>query len=333
MRSERCFLGIDIGGSSVKLGVVDACGNVRSQRTAALVLDRGRDAGVEAIFTEVEACLQTAGMTARSLQGAGVAAPGTMDLAAGVILQPFNLPGWENLPLRRIASERLGVPVVLVNDANAAAYGEFWVGAGREYRSLMLWTLGTGIGGGIVLDGELLVGAHGHAGECGHMVIQCEGGPRSEHGIHGSLELYAGAKALVRRTQAALDAGRPSRLRNLPADRPLSPLEIAAAAEQQDELALDMIRDSARYLAVGTVNVMHIVNPEIVLLGGAMTFGREHSPLGRMFLAEVQAGVRSMAFPIPAARTRIEFASLGNDAGFIGAAGCALRASRTGPLS
>jgi glucokinase len=333
MRSERCYLGIDIGGSSVKLGVVDACGNVRAQRAAPLVVDRGRDAGMAAIFSEVDRCLADAGTPQRSLCGIGVAAPGTMDLAAGVILQPFNLPGWENLPLRQIASERLQAPVVLVNDANAAAYGEFWVGAGREYRSLMMWTLGTGIGGGIVLDGELLVGAHGHAGECGHLIIQCEGGPRSPHGIHGSVELYAGAKALVRRCREALAAGRASTLRDLPPDRPLSPLEIAAAAEQGDELALDMIRDTARYLAVGTVNVMHLVNPEIVLLGGAMTFGRLESPIGRMFLAEVQAQVQTMAFPVPAARTKIDFASLGNDAGFIGAAGCALRASRTGPLS
>lgn len=335
MRRERCFLGIDIGGSSVKLGVVDACGNVRAQRTAPLVIDRDRgcEAGVEAIFREARACLDDAGPAARGLQGVGVAAPGTLDLAAGVVLQPFNLPGWENLPLRRLAAERLSAPAVLVNDANAAAYGEFWVGAGREYRSLMLWTLGTGIGGGIVLDGELLVGAHGHAGECGHMIIQCDGGPRSAHGIHGSVELFAGAKALLRRCHEALDAGRTSTLRHLPPERPLSALEIAAAAEEGDALALDLIRDTARYLAIGTVNVMHLINPEIILLGGAMTFGREHSEIGRLFLAEVQARVRESAFPVPAARTKIEFASLGNDAGFIGAAGCALRASRSDPLS
>lgn len=333
MAAERHFLGIDIGGSSVKLGVVTAGGVIRAKRTAPLVVDHGRGAGVESIFAEVHACLAEADIPLRKIRGVGVAAPGTMDLAAGVILHPFNLPGWENLPLRQIARDRLQAPVVLVNDANAAAYGEFWVGAGGEYRSLMLWTLGTGIGGGIVLDGELLVGAHGHAGECGNMIIQCEGGPRSDQGIHGSLELYAGARALVRRCQAALQQGRASQLRELPPERPLSPVEITAAAEEGDELALQLILDTARYLAVGTVNVMHIVNPEIVLFGGAMTFGQAQSPVGRLFLEEIRSVVKSMAFPVPATHTRIEFASLGNDAGFIGAAGCALRASQSGPLS
>ena len=333
MTPSRLFLGIDIGGSSVKLGVITATGQVEARRTAALVVDQGRNAGLESIFGEAEACLEDAEVSASDLRGIGVAAPGTMDLAAGVILQPFNLPGWEDLPLKELTQQRLRAPTVLVNDANAAAFGEFWVGAGREYRSLMLWTLGTGIGGGIVLDGEILVGAHGHAGECGHMVIQCEGGPRSEYGIHGSVELFAGARALVRRTEAALASGRESSLRERDSESALTPIDIAAAADEGDELAVDLILETARYLAVGTVNVMHIVNPEIVLFGGAMTFGHDKSSMGRLFLEEVRTSVREMAFPVPAAHTRIEFASLGNDAGFIGAAGCALRASQSGPLS
>jgi len=333
MATPRLFLGIDIGGSSVKLGVVSATGQVCAQRAAQLVVDQGRDVGMESIFGEAERCLTDAGVGVGDLRGIGVAAPGTMDLAAGVILQPFNLPGWEDLPLKQLTQQRLRTPTVLVNDANAAAFGEFWVGAGREYRSLMLWTLGTGIGGGIVLDGEILVGAHGHAGECGHMVIQCDGGPRSEFGIHGSVELFAGARALVRRTQEALEAGRESVLHRQHGEATLTPVAISAAAEQGDALAIELILETARYLAVSTVNVMHIVNPEIILFGGAMTFGQACSQIGRLFLEEVRSQVRGMAFPVPASSTRIEFASLGNDAGFIGAAGCALRASQSGPLS
>ncbi|MFV0442332.1 MAG: ROK family protein [Planctomycetaceae bacterium] len=333
MRGERLFLGIDIGGSSVKLGVVSGVGDVKSRRAAALVVDQGREAGLDAILQEVDLCLADAGITAKSLRGVGVAAPGTMDLSAGIVLHPFNLPGWENLPLRQIMRDRLQTPAVLVNDANAAAYGEFWVGAGREYRSLMLWTLGTGIGGGIVLDGELLVGAHGHAGECGHMVIQYTGGPQSDHGIHGSVELYAGARALVRRCKEALCNGRSSSLADLSTETPLTAALIAQAADAGDELALELILETARYLAVGTVNIMHIVNPEIILFGGAMTFGRTRSPVGSLFLNEIRNRVKAMAFPVPAALTRIEFASLGNDAGFIGAAGCAHRASQSGPLT
>ncbi|MCA9055003.1 MAG: ROK family protein, partial [Planctomycetaceae bacterium] len=302
-------------------------------RMSQLVTDCGRDAGMDSIIHEVQRCLSDAGIKLSDIRGVGVAAPGTMDPAAGVILHPFNLAGWENLPLRQIVADRLRAPVVLLNDANAAAYGEFWVGAGREYRSLMLWTLGTGIGGGIVLDGEVLVGAHAHAAECGHMVIQCDDGPRSDHGIHGSVELFSGARALLRRCREALNSDRNSLLRDLDANATITPTQIAAAAEEGDDLALELILETARYLAIGTVNIMHIVNPEIVLFGGAMTFGQDHSPVGRRFMDEIRSRVKVMAFPIPAAQTRIEYASLGNDAGFIGAAGCALRASQSGPLS
>jgi glucokinase len=325
MEAPASFLGIDIGGSSVKVGVVTSEGTVLSHRQSPLPLVQSRDAALDQVFEDVHICLRTTGLTLSEIRGVGIAAPGTMDLQAGVLLQAVNLPGWEDLPLRRIAEERLGLPAVLVNDANAAAYGEYWVGAARDARSLMFWTLGTGVGGGIVLNGELLEGAHGHAGECGHMIIQSDGGLRSEHGIHGALELYAGARGLVRRCTEALRSGRLSRLREIAERQAITPLDIAAEAEAGDELALELILDTARYIGVGTVNILHILNPEMVLIGGAMTFGQGASPVGRRFLERVRETVRELAFPIPAARTRIDFAALGNAAGFIGAAGCALR--------
>jgi glucokinase len=325
MQREQHFLGVDIGGTSVKVGVVSADGSVRAHCTGPLPIDQGRDAGLEALFILMEAALAAAEIPIVEISGVGVAAPGTMDLEAGVILHPFNLPGWENLPLRQFISDRFGKPTVLVNDANAAAFGEYWVGGGGGARSLMLWTLGTGIGGGIVLNGEVLAGAHGHAGECGHMIIQMQGGLRSEFGMHGTLELYAGARGLVRRCHDALQAGEESELKSVAAQRQVAPLDIAAAAERGDELALTLVLDTARFIGIGTVNVMHTLNPEVVLLGGAMTFGQSSTALGRQFLEEVRATVRAFAFPTPAARTRIDFATLGNDAGFVGAAGCAHR--------
>lgn len=325
MDAPDCFLGIDIGGSSVKVGVVTSEGTVLTHRHSPLAVVQTRDAALDQVFEDAHICLRTAGLTPSEVRGVGVAAPGTMDLEAGVLLQAVNLPGWEDLPLRRIAEERLGRPAVLVNDANAAAYGEYWVGAARDARSLMFWTLGTGVGGGIVINGELLQGAHGHAGECGHMIIQCDGGLRSEHGIHGALELYAGARGLVRRCEEALRSGRVSRLREIAERQTLTPLDIAAEAESGDELALELILDTARYIGIGTVNVLHMLNPEMVLIGGAMTFGQGASPVGRQFLERVRETVRERAFPIPATRTRIDFAALGNAAGYIGAAGCARR--------
>lgn len=318
------YLGIDIGGSSFKVGVVAEDGESLGSTRVASTLKQGLETGLERLYECVEHVVSDSGSQWDEIRAIGVAAPGTMDIPRGVIFHPFNLPGWENLPLRDLVAERFGKPTVLQNDANAAAYGEYWVGAAREAESLMFWTLGTGIGGGIVIDGKILTGAHSHAGECGHMIIQMEGGERSPHGIHGALELYAGARALVRRAERALAEGTPSVLRDwMNGGEKLDPRVIARAAEEHDDLAEDLIMQTAGYLAIGTINIMHILNPDTVLLGGAMTFGRKETELGRRFLARIRETVNQHAFPIPAERTVIDYASLGGDAGFIGAAGCA----------
>ncbi|MCA9108477.1 MAG: ROK family protein [Planctomycetaceae bacterium] len=318
------YIGIDIGGTSVNVGVVDDTGVTLAKQSRPSVLNDGLEAGLRRVYDAVEQTVSESGIGWDRIQAIGAAAPGTMDIHTGVIFQPFNLPGWEDLPLRDRLADWFGKPTVLHNDANAAAYGEYWVGTGRHARSLMFWTLGTGIGGGIVIDGHLLTGAHSHGGECGHMIIQMDGGQRSPHGIHGALELYASAKALVRRCREELDAGNKSLLAEwLKTGEELTPKLIAAAAEEGDQLADDLIMDTARYLAIGTINMMHTINPEMVVLGGAMTFGQNETELGRRFLAHLKGVVKAHAFPILAERTIIDYATLGSDAGFIGAAGCA----------
>ena len=318
------YLGIDIGGSTFKVGVVADDGESLAKTRIPSTLDKGLEAGLARLYECVEHVVADSGADWDEIEAIGVAAPGTMDIPAGIVFHPFNLPGWENLPLRDRVAEQFGKPTILQNDANAAAYGEYWVGAAREARSLMFWTLGTGIGGGIVIDGNILTGAHSHAAECGHMIVQMDDGHPSPHGIHGGLELYAGARALVRRTQEALEAGRPSVLNDwMLTGEKLDPRLVAKAAEQHDELAEELIMQTARFLAIGTINVMHIVNPDTILLGGAMTFGRNEAPLGKRFLSRVRQVVAEHGFPIPAEKTTIDFASLGSDAGYIGAAGCA----------
>jgi glucokinase len=291
-----------------------------------LPVEHGPEVALSAVCDSVEALLSTVGLPVDDLGVIGVAAPGTLDLEAGLILHPFNLPGWENLPVVEFVYNRFGIPTVLLNDANAAGYGEYWAGEYGGGGSLVLWTLGTGIGSGIVLNGDIWEGAQAHAGECGQMIVQMDGGLTSPFGVHGALELYAGARGLVRRCELALEAGRESLISELARRRgELTPLLITEAAEAQDQLALELIKESARCMGIGTVNILHVLNPESVLFGGAMTFGGAGSPMGEMFLNAVRETVRSMALPIPATRTRIEFATLGNDAGFIGAAAHAAR--------
>lgn len=323
MSDEIYYVGVDIGGTSIKTGVVSHAGQTISQLSAGSIKAGGREAGLENLFETIRNVVSLSGLDWNQITGIGVASPGTLDIPKGIVLHPFNLPGWENLPLRDLISEEFQKPAILQNDANAAAFGEYWMGAAQGSKSLLFWTLGTGIGAGLVINGELVTGAHSHAGECGHLIIQADGGPYSEHGIHGSLELYAGARALVRRCEEALAAGARTIIRvQIAQGQELTPRLIAACASDGDLLANKLIMDTGRYLAIGTVNVMHTLNPETVLIGGAMTFGRERTELGRQFLEIVRDEVRKHTFPIPAERTKIHYAALGKDAGYIGAAGC-----------
>jgi glucokinase len=307
------YLGIDLGGTNIKSGVVDDLGRSISSVSVETHADRGPEAGLATLAEAGRRAVEASGLTLQEIAAVGLGSPGTMDLSAGMLLDPPNLPGWTNLPIRRLLCDRLGKPTILQNDASAAAFGEFWVGAGRDSRSLVLFTLGTGIGGGIVQDGRLIEGQHSHGAECGHIVIQMDGGRPCSCGASGHLEGYASATSLVKRAREELEVTRESVLREVE----LSSKTIADAARDGDPLAKRLMTDTARYLAVGAVTLMHTIDPEVVLFGGGMIAA------GEWFLAEIQRHVRALAFPIPAAKTRIAFAELGGDAGYIGAAGCA----------
>jgi glucokinase len=240
-----------------------------------------------------------------------------MDLPRGLLLDPPNLPGWSNLPIRDLLAGRLGKPTVLQNDGNAAAYGEYWAGAGRGTRSLVLFTLGTGVGGGIVEEGRIIEGRHSHGAECGHIVIQMDNARQCSCGGYGHLEAYASATALVKRAAEALETEPDSDLLDALNANALTSRAVGEAAARGDRLARRLMHETARYLAVGAVCLMHTIDPDVVLFGGGMIAA------GPTFLEQIRDGVRAMAFPVPASQTRIDYAGLGGDAGFIGAAGCA----------
>lgn len=323
-QNPSLYLGVDVGGTNIKVGVVDEQGSTLSKTSLPTEASKGPDAGIENMARGIADALKLAGKQLTDIVGIGLATPGTMDIPAGMLLHPPNLPGWDDFPVERRLAERMQLQTVLQNDANAAAYGEFWAGAARQARSLVFWTLGTGVGCGIIYNDIIIEGAHSHGAECGHIIIEMTQGRLCDTGQYGTLEAYAGAKGVLRRAQEALAGKEPSSLREkLAAGNELTPLLIAQCAEGGDALADRIVMDTARYLGVGTVTLMHTIDPEMVLFGGAMTFGGNDSPLGRRFLETIRQEVRQRAFPIPAAKTRIDFASLGSDAGYIGAAGCA----------
>jgi glucokinase len=319
------FVGVDLGGSSVKTGILDDLGQTLLYHSFPTEIERGPDDAARRMAGAVAELIGKLGLRPSEVKSLGLGSPGTMDLRAGVLLDPVNLPGWQNFPLRDRLRQYCGMPVTFANDAGAAAFGEFWAGSGKQFQSLAMFTLGTGIGCGIIINGVSVDGSHSTGAECGHTLIDFHpDGRLCSCGQTGHLEAYASATALVKRTIEALESGMKTSL-NARIDRgaKLTPLILAEEAEAGDTLSLELIVDTAKYLAVGIVNVMHTVDPDGVLLGGAMTFGGKNSTLGQRFLATIQEEVRRRAFPILAAETTIDYASLGSDAGYIGAAGLA----------
>lgn len=318
------YIGVDVGGTNIKTGVVDDDGQSRSLVTLPTRAARGWKAGLADIEDSIHQAILEAGTRLEEITAIGLATPGTMDIPAGRLLDPPNLPGWQDIPIRDMLGERLKRPTILQNDANAAAYGEYWAGAGRQAYSLVFWTLGTGVGCGIIIGETIIEGEHSHGAECGHIIVEMDGGQLCGTGQYGTLEAYAGTHALLRDCREALDTERESVLSGwLEAGEELTPLLIAKAAEAGDGLADDLVMQLARYMGIGTTSLIHTIDPGMILFGGAMTFGRNESPLGRRFLERVRDEVNQRAFPVPSQNVRIDYASLGGNAGFIGAAGCA----------
>lgn len=325
------FVGVDVGGTSVKVGLVDDLGQPLAFSSIATEPTRGPADGTRRMARAVLQLIQTAGLQPSEVAGVGLGTPGTMDIPAGRLVDPPNLPGWIDFPIRDELSGACGLPVSFANDGAAAAYGEYWVGSGRGMPSMVMLTLGTGIGGGIIVNDFSIDGQHSHGSECGHIIIDCTEQARvCSCGKAGHLEAYASALAIVRRTQEALDAGRVSSLTGRQASGdPLSPLMLAEEAAAGDALSLEIVEATARYLGIGIVSLMHTIDPSGVVLGGAMTFGGNATDLGRRFISRVREEVRRRALPVLARETTVEYAVLGGDAGFIGAAGIARLARRT----
>jgi len=325
------YVGIDLGGTNIKVGVVDDRGLPVSYHTAKTLVERGPEDGAKRIAEAVHEAIRQAGLSPSDVARVGLASPGTMDIPAGKLVVPANFKGWEHFPIRDRVAAHCQLPVTFANDATAAAYGEFWIGKGEQFHSMVLLTLGTGIGCGIIIGDLLLDGEHSHGGEFGHSIIDYHPDARvCGCGRSGHLEAYASATAVTKRTKEALDAGQASSLRDrVAAGSKLSPKLVAEEAEKGDALSLELIMDTAAYLGIGMVNLMHTIDPNGILIGGAMTFGGNDAPLGQQFLARVKQEVKARAYAVPADNTVIDFASLGGDAGYLGAAGIARLDART----
>lgn len=315
--SGRYTIGIDLGGTNIKAGVLDADGKLIYRCSIETHADRGFEDVFARLVQLVDDAVRAAGLRKGEIAAIGYGTPGPLSHKEGIVCASPNLPGWENIPLKARFSEATGLPVTLDNDANVAAYGEFIAGAGRGLRDMVLLTLGTGIGGGIILNGELLRGALDNAAEIGHMIVVADGRP-CPCGQRGCLERYGSANAVAERFVEALQAGEESSLRGrVEAGETLTSVDIARAAHAGDALAARIWDETCVYLAIACVNIQHVLNPECVVLAGGLIGA------GDQLLRPVREHFRRQAWQIAQDHPRIEFATLGDDAGIIGAAALA----------
>lgn len=305
------YIGVDVGGTNLKAGLVREDGQILAVERTPLAFENPEQFA-RTLAQLGQSVLHQAGIPASDVVSAGIGIPGAV--AGGDILYTCNIP-LRDVPLSRLFRQHLDVPVLLENDANCAAVGEWLCGAGRGTQQFIVVTLGTGVGGGLILNGKLYSGS-GMVGEVGHMVIQ-HGGAPCNCGRRGCWEAYASATGLIRMTREAMEAHPESLLHTVAAQSGCVEGRTAFdAAVQGDETALALCRDYVSYLAAGVTNLINILQPEAVAIGG----GVAAAPDGLLFtpLREI---VERECYPRHTGQIpRIVRAELGNDAGIIGAA-------------
>jgi glucokinase len=306
----------DLGGTHLRVATVDRNGNISSRLMQPTPQAEKPTEIVRALIDAIRVCERSMAEQGGTISAVSVAVPGTVNVAEGVVVKAPNVPCLDGFRLAAALESELAWPVILENDANAAAIGEMWRGAGRGYSSIICVTLGTGVGGGIILDGKLWRGVDGSAAEIGHIGVDPFAGVPCTCGSRGCLEVYASATAIVRMTREARPRYPNSLLHNT---EDLTSEKVYRAGKEGDELAIEVFRRMGVYLGIGLASLINILNPEIVVIGGGLSNGWE------LFEKHMHQQVIERAFPIPARRVKIVRAQCGDDAGLLGAARLAFK--------
>lgn len=309
----RYVVGIDIGGTNLVVGVVAEDGSELVGLVSEPTLpEQGADAVISRIVKLARASIAQA--RGRDVAGVGIGSPGPLDTRRGIVLLTPNL-GWFDLPLRDRLAEALELPATLDNDANCAVFGEWWRGAARGAKAVVGLTIGTGIGGGIVLNGRIYHGASDVAGEIGHMTIDLTG-RRCKCGNYGCLEAYASGPAIAARAREGVEAGAETALPQY-VDGDLTRMTaqvVYEAAHDGDTYALDVVRETAKFLGAGVANMINVFNPEVVVICGGVTLAGD-----RLFVP-LRSDVMQRAFRPAVTACRIVPGALTGTAGVYGAA-------------
>jgi glucokinase len=324
IKNNKPIIAVDIGGTKIMLALFSADGKILDRSGDFTHASDGVNTVVKRLVSAINDIILKNKLTPPQIDAVSIACAGGIDIAKGIVVTPSpHLPGWTNLPLAEIVKKKTGITTYILNDASAAALGEQRYGVGKGVKNLVLFTVGTGIGGGIIIDGKLYLGTRGGAGEFGHMTVEADG-LKCGCGNIGCLELYASGTALVNNVIEQLQRGQKSSLIDMAGGKldKITAEMIDDAARRGDKLAQDAIARMAYYLGVGMVNIVNIFHPEMVVIGGGM------AALGEILIAPGRIMIEKRAFSINAQSVRVVIGSLGNEAGVYGAAAYAFNKRR-----
>lgn len=312
------YIGCDVGGTNIRSAVVDENGKILGDARMRALMEKGANVVLGQIADSFREALSRAGAKRGDIRAIGIAMAGQHDSKAGICIFSPNF-GWENVPVIPTLQEEFPVPMFLGNDVNLATFGEWKFGAGRGYNWVVMITLGTGIGGGAVLDGKLMLGATEMFAEVGHMTILPDG-PRCGCGNHGCWEALAARDAIVRRAISKLQGGRKSTLSEVVNYnwRQLTPEIIAKEAEKGDEIARETIEETGYWVGIGVANLINIFNPEVFIIGGRI------AQAGELLFGPIERTVKARALSASWQPCKIIPAELGDDAGVMGAVAFAM---------
>lgn len=304
---------VDLGGTNLRAANIDREGSIHERFRVSTPVTNNPNEIVSAIVSAVTECANQAAARGKEIQAVSVVVPGSVHAVSRLIVNAPNIPAIVGFDLSQALNAELHRRISLENDANAAAVGEMWRGAGRPCQTIICLTLGTGVGSGIILDGKLWRGIDGTGGEIGHISVMPIGGPRCKCGGVGCLEVFASATAIVRMTREGLP-NHPQSILHLTPDVDLSAKEVARAAKAGDAFALEVFRQMGMYLGIAMADVVNIFNPEMIIVGGGVSESFE------LFAPCAREEIIKRAFPVPAQRCQVVKAECGDDAGLLGAA-------------
>lgn len=322
----KYFIGIDLGGTKISTALVDANGKILASdyRETLAGAAEGPQPVIERMLDAARKVMAQAGVKPAQVAAAGVGAPGPLDIAAGILISPPNLPGWSRVPLKQHIQDGLQIATFLENDANAAGLGEYRFGAGRGVQHMVYVTVSTGIGGGLILDGKLYHGSSGAAGEIGHTTLKPDG-PPCNCGNWGCLEALASGTAIAREGRERVTRGVPTLIAELAGGVPerVTAKLVAEAAARGDAEAQHILAEAMEYLGLGIANLINLFDPELVVIGGGLT------RLGERLFGPVRRVVAERAYVAKAHPVGIVPAALGDNVGVLGAAAVALTQTET----